>query len=149
MAGIKTNIDADDTLSNGSENVIKAKEVQLVEKNEETNQTRRATRSEKELLSELEHEVSYRNMIGCRGIFILFLILFLVSCYVSCLFIYSAGFNCSISMCPGTSFFLIFAILNMLVFIFVITRWKNLVESSRSRAGAKKERIHLPENTGC
>ena len=35
MAGIKTNIDADDTLSNGSENVIKAKEVQLVEKNEE------------------------------------------------------------------------------------------------------------------
>ena len=82
MAGIKTNIDADDTLSNGSENVIKAKEVQLVEKNEETNQTRRATRSEKELLNELEHEVSYRNMIGCRGIFILFLILFLVSCFL-------------------------------------------------------------------
>ena len=60
-----------------------------------------------QLLVLIEQEISYRENIGCQGTFILCLMLFAVFGYVSCLFIYSAGFNCSMGMCPGTSFFLI------------------------------------------
>ena len=87
------------------------------------------SKSELQLLVLIEQEISYRETIGCQGTFILCLMLFAVFGYVSCLFIYSAGFNCSMGMCPGTSFFLIFAILNTLVFIHLLSRWKVMAKA--------------------
>ena len=81
-----------------------------------------------DLLSSIESNISYRKNVGCHGTSILCLNLFLIGLYLYGFQQYG-GFTCGMTNCPGTSFFFVFCLLNTLLFLYLIIRWKKLVKN--------------------
>ena len=81
-----------------------------------------------DLLSSIESNISYRKNVGCHGTSILGLNLFLIGLYLYGFYQYD-GFICGMTKCPGTSFFFVSCLLNTLLFLYLIIRWKKLVKN--------------------
>ena len=81
-----------------------------------------------DLLSSIESNISYRKNVGCHGTSILCLNLFLIGLYLYGFRSFD-GFTCGMTNCPGTSFFFVFCLLNTLLFLYLIIRWKKLVKN--------------------
>ena len=81
-----------------------------------------------DLLSSIESNISYRKNVGCHGTSILCLNLFLIGLYLYGFERYN-GDTCGMTNCPGTSFFFVSCLLNTLLFLYLIIRWKKLVKN--------------------
>ena len=105
--------------------VADATGVELVDTSAEE---RSIVKPEAVLLSELREEpLTYRKYVGVLGTVVLSLAIFLISLY-SYGFVNYQGLLCGMTLCPGTIFFFVFALLHTLHFLYAVLRWKKRVK---------------------
>ena len=112
---------------------VNAKDIEIVEQKKvidpvENDNSEEEAKQRDDLLSSIESNISYRKNVGCHGTSILGLNLFLIGLYLYGFYQYD-GFTCGMTNCPGTSFFFAFGLLNTLLFLYLIIRWKKLVKN--------------------